>query len=301
MDPSSLAQSSPANASAASWFAPRASWPCAVAGKAAELRALDHANDTAAAASEAVLVELSRALVAAVLAGSSQLFSSLDASGQMSFSPSRFAAAAPPTPRVALVREVAELRALLDRANDMAAAVSEAAVVQMSEERHVYFSYAMLMLFFGLAFGVIGCLEFQEMVMRRSRATTTAPAPATATATSAMPRKRAHADLAPFALPLATPSEYLPLPLVHNVVSRLPADALLRLAEVSRAMRAVVTDPLIWVDVDLSTSSGCGAVSEALVDAVFATSTQLRSLDVCGQMSFSPSRFMVATVVAASP
>ena len=107
-----------------------------------------------------------------------------------------------------------------------------------------------------------------------------------------LPRERVHPELAPLALPLATPSDYLPLALVLNVVARLPAGARLRLAEVSRAMRAAVSEPSLWADVDLSAASG--PVSDALLDAVLATSSELRALDVSGQVGFAPSRFVAA-------
>lgn len=168
---------------------------------------------------------------------------------------------------------------------------------------------------YGLCYGAligIGFCMLPKMYREWSsngRATATATAPAkvtakaTAKATKGVTRKWARPDLAPFALPLATPSDYLPLPLVHNIVSRLPADARLRLAEVSMAMRAVVADPLLWVEVDLSTASVCRTVSEALLDAVLATSTQLRSLDVSGKTSFSsrPPGFVVDTAAAPPP
>ena len=61
-DASTVAQPSPANASAASSGAPRASSLGALSREVAELRALlDHANDAAAAASEAASAELLRA------------------------------------------------------------------------------------------------------------------------------------------------------------------------------------------------------------------------------------------------
>ena len=46
---------------------------------------------------------------------------------------------------------------------------------------------------------------------------------------------------------------------------------------------------------DLSAASGCGTVSEALLNAVLtASSTRCSSLDVSGHVSFSPARFVVA-------
>ena len=307
-DPLTAAQPSPANAGAASRGAHHGMPGALLEGKAAALRALlARANDTAAAASEAVSAELSRALVDAVLAASStQPCPCLDVSAQASFSPSRFTdatAAAPPTQRVVLVREVAELRALLGRVNDAAAAVSDATSAELLRARKTSDVACVFFAVLAATFYLVGVLLAGSVLPGKfspSETNGVATVTAKAAAPKARPRSRVNCDLAPLALPLATPSDYQPLPLVLNVVSRLPADARLHFAEVSRSMRAVVADPLLWVDVDLSTASGCGPVSEALVDAALTASSRLcSSLDVSGHVSFSPSCFVLAAAASA--
>ena len=76
---------------------------------------------------------------------------------------------------------------------------------------------------------------------------------------------------------------HLPRCFVHAVFLRLPVDARLRCAEVSRAWRALLADTTLWSSLELSAFSGITRFSPPLFRAaVTKAGGKLRTLDVSG-------------------
>ena len=87
----------------------------------------------------------------------------------------------------------------------------------------------------------------------------------------------------------------LPVPLLHDILFRLPVDQRLLLSAVSRGLHAAVSATVLWQDVDLNRGSGVRAPSAALLRAVTAkaagTMVSLHVTNVCHQ---DGRRFLVA-------
>jgi hypothetical protein len=98
------------------------------------------------------------------------------------------------------------------------------------------------------------------------------------------------------------PTEALPPALVRDILLRLPADQLARAACVSRAWRAAVADPALWLRLDLSVKSGvrCWVDDDCVLAAAARARGGLVALDVSGQVQMWAALRAVAAANAAS-